>query len=650
MARQKPFQIFIYGTLMNPWVFRAVLGKRLVSASHQADGTESFYPRRAILNRYKKIRPDNTYQYAVPDEHGRISGYVVGPLPSDCLSLLLRYEGDNYQRRTLAVQTGQGDERALVFVGNLAKLQHAFGYEFRDHFKQEVILDEKIDAALLATEQQQLRTGELQARRAIAELRGATIRDLHRRHFEAGGISDYAIRHLLGDTPLPNYARITGDAEARALSNNYLRFAIRQVIVNQIEDRIHHDCRYELNRMDPGEIFYGRTFSLLAALRMVNRTADEVGALVQHGLATLHFETNDLVDFVRQAVIIAEKLYDPAPAQAEVDFIARHTGGGHTPLGAELEFSDIGHGVIRDPLGARHRDRRYDGFLYFYDFALDALTWKLGGHIDDHHDKAAPTPRRGFFEVALGSLSVQANISKPVTSDPWTLNQLIHETQRFYEVAPHSVHISLQLRSHQRPVADRPLPLAVLKCLFAIACEPTGGGDGPVVINRLVSDEIRQSQPHPTMMFSQITERHSRESDDSQALLGGRTQAGRYVQQFKFLRLSPRLNYEPILVALKGLQLHLRTGNFLVADQYPRVRRIRRLYDDLLAWGAHPQPLSLDEIEAFLGPIYKGLMTERRGKPAHSDAYIHWSLDQLREMLETFNASLAKIPGGKTPG
>ena len=385
-----------------------------------------------------------------------------------------------------------------------------------------------------------------------------------------------------------------------------------------------------------GEAYYERTFSLLAALRLINRDP-RIPSVIAGAMDRLSFDDNDLVDFVREGVLAANEIYDVAQAQHQLGFIHQHTNNGYIPLGAEMEFSDIGQAVIRDRDGAQSRDRRYDGFLYFYDFALDALTWKVGGHIDDHHDKAESTPRRGFFETAVGNLSVRADISKPVTNDPWTLNQLIHAMAQFYGIAPHSVHISLQLRSSQEPMRDRPLPLGVMKCLFAIAGDPRPGPDGRLVISRLVGDEIRRELPCPTMMFSQIAQRRSEETEDSHALLRARAQRGRYVQQFKFARLAETLNYEPLIVALKGLQLRYRPGNFVVGDQYVRIAKIRRACDDLLTWGAAPTPISAEDMATFLTGVRDGLMTERRGKPAHSEAYIDWSLDQLTKAIEGFN-------------
>ena len=634
---QKPFLLFTYGTLMDPGLFRAVTGLQVVKHKGRADGVRRVLARRGILHGYKKISPDHAYLYAVPDPHGRIRGYLIGPLPGRCMDALHHYEGRNYSKRTVRIQTRAGAERAVAFVANRRQLEHAFGYDFHDHLKQEVLLEEKIEAALITTERQQLHETERVSRRAVAELHGSTIRDLKRRHFDAGGISDYAIRQALLDTPLRDFTRIAADPEANALAPNYLEMVIRQVLFNQFEDRIRQDFRYELDRMSADAEYYERTASSLAALRMVNASDDLLDLLIADCLTDLSFPGDHLVDFVRWAIVAADAVYDPHLAEHEIDFIRRHKGRGYIPMGAELEFSNIGHSVIRDPDGRDVRDSRYDGFLYFPDFGLDILTWKLGGHVDDHHDKASLRPRRGFFEVAMGNLSIEANISKPLTDDPWLLSQLIHEARRFYRIAPHSVHISLQMPTQHRPVQDRLLPLEVMKCLFAIAGDPIQTADGRVQIKRLATDEILTREGGPRMLFSQIARRHSSESDESYPLVRPPRAGGRYVQQFKFLRLAPELNYEPVAMALKGLQIRLRPGSFLTASQYESSAKHRKLLEALLAWGADPQPLSHAETDAFLKPAYEGLMAERRGEPAHSGAYIAWAIDQLRRMLTSFN-------------
>ena len=638
MHEEKPFNLFMYGTLMNPAVFRAVLGKRLVVRTGQAKDADACYARRAVLTGYKKISPDSTYLYAMPDAQGRIRGYLVGGLPQQCMAALRQYEGRNYVRRTLMVQTADGSEKAIVFVGNPREMAHSFGYEFRDHFKQEVLLDRKIEAALLETEREQLHTTERITRRAVGELRGDKIRDLRRKHFDAGGISDYVIRRSLKDDPLPDFTRIVTDPEAAALSQHYLRMVVRQVLFNELEEHIHRDFRYELDRLELSHVFYERTISSLAALQMLNGNPELLAGLAARCLTALDFTRNHLVDFVRWGVEAADTLYETSLARREINFIGSHLGGGFTPLGAELEFSNIGHEVIRDPKGEVIRDARFDGFLYFTDFALDILTWKLGGHLDDHYEKFSQQPRRGFFEVALGNVSVEANLSKPITDDPWLLNQLIHQIRQFYEITPHSVHISMQARGRAKQTRNRLLPLSVMKCLFALAGDPVRVESGAVVVRRLVNEEILRTEPDPSMLFSDVSRRHSRDTDMAYLAARPGRATGRYVQQFKFLRLDAALNYEPIIMALKGLQIALSPGSFLTPAQYAERPRHRKRFEELRAWGAEPRPIERQEVQEFLTEVHRGLMTERRGQPAHTEDYIAWAINQLGGSLDKFNA------------
>jgi hypothetical protein len=637
MARQTPFNLFVYGTLMSPWVFRAVLGHQLVGTRELADGESSFYPLSAVLNGYTKVSPDDTYLYAVPDRHGRIRGYLIGPLDPACLKALRKYEGKNYVQRTVKVATEEGTKEAVAFLANRDQLEHEFGHEFKDPFKQEVLLDQKIDAALIAAQAEKLTDSTELGRRAMAELHGDTIRDISRRHFEAGGISDYAIRHSLLDTPLPDFATLRENPHAAALAPAYLGMVIRQVIFNEFDRNIRHDLRYELNQLSIGDQCYERSPSMLAALRLIN-TNPKVATHVREGLETLDFETHSLMDYVCWAVTASQAIYDRSAAAAQVARIGQHLSPGAMPLGAELEFSNIGHNVIRDPHGEMLRDREYDGFLYFYEFALDSLMWKLGGHIDDHHEKGKTAPRRGFLEVALGSLSIEAGLSKPVTTDPWLLNQLIHETCRFLPVNPHSIHLSMQMRNQKSPIHDRGLPLGVMKCLFALGGDPGLDDDGVFRIRRLAGGEIYTHEPVPQLLFADISKRHSQDGD-SHALLST-PREGKYVQQYKFLRLMPRLNYELMAAALKGIQITHRPGSFLIADQYLREPKLAKLMDALLVWARAPMPLLEEEAELFLESVYNGLMTEKRGKPAHTGAYIAWCINQLRLRLKHFNATL----------
>ena len=636
-ASGEPFNLFVYGTLMKPTVFRAVTGRRLVTDPREADGVEKFLARHAVLAAYKKISPDRTYLYAVPDRQGRIHGYIVGQIPPEYLPILRKYEGRNYRQARVKVLTADGKVPAVAFVGNLDQLSHSFGWEFRDHLKQEVLLRGKIEQALAEDESRRLNTGEELSRQALYELHGLTIRDLIRHHFDGGGISNYAIRQAIADEPLREFGEIPNDADADRLVPDYLTMLIRQVIFNQVEDRFREEFRYDLDRMQMSNKFYERTISALAALRTLNAQPKLMKLITGDVLAELSFRSDRLVDYIRRAIRSSETVYDPARARQEIQYIRNHMGGGGIPLGAELEFSNIGHGVVDEPAAGKRRDKQYDGFLYFRDFALDILTWKLGGHLDDHRVKTSPHRRRGFFELALGSLSVEANISKPVTDDPWLMNQCIHAVMEFYDIAPHSLHISLQLRSPNKPVRDRPLPLGVMKCLFALTSNLTRRSDGRIEIARISADEIVCAKTGMHMLFADTSRRRSaEEAGGPPAAPPGR---GRWVQQFKFLRLAKDINYEPIVVALKGLQIHFKPGSFLTASQHQSNPALRELFAELIRWGRNVEPLGAAEIKQFLSGIHDGLMCERRGKPVHNPAYITYCLSNLRAGLKKFNES-----------
>lgn len=644
--RRRPYNLFVYGTLMVPGVFRAVMGFRLAHDRASANGVDTVLARDAVLPGYKKISPDGAYLYAVPDPQGRINGYIIGPLPGESLAALKRYEGRNYRQVRVQVQTAEGPVWAIAFAGNLPMLSHSFGWAFRDPLKQEVLLRGKIEKALLEDELQRLNTDEELTRRALSELHGRTIRDLIRQHFDAGGISTFAIRQALRDDDLRDFSPdvIAGDDSGR-FASNYLSLVIRQVMFNQIEDRIRDDFRFELDRMGVSEKFYERTISALAALRLVNQECALLTLLTGDALTDLPFRQRRLIDYVRWAVHAADAVYEPLRAQAEIRYIQTHLSPGAIPLGAELEFSNIGHDVIGDPAGKGRRDGRYDGFLYFGDFALDILTWKLGGHVDDHRVKHSDKRRRGFFELALGNLSVEANISKPITDDPWLLNQIIQAAMEFYDVAPHSLHVSMQLPPPNRPEHDRPLPLGVLKCLLALAGDPARDADGRVRIRRLSNDEIVRDKAGSTMLFSQVSRRRSAQDGEEVSAI-----RGKWVQQFKFLRLSPKLNYEPLIMALKGLQIHFKPGSFLTAHQVRSNPELGRQFHQIIAWGLSAEPLTEGEIEEFLGGVHEGLTHEHRGRPAHSLAYIAYCLAWLRTQLHAFNTLFAPPPPAPAPG
>jgi gamma-glutamylcyclotransferase (GGCT)/AIG2-like uncharacterized protein YtfP len=639
-AAVAPFNLFVYGTLTSATVFRAVLGRRMVLDPAAADGVHAVLAREAVLPGYEKVSPDNTYLYAVPHPQGRIRGLVIGPLDGECMDALEHYEGRNYRRVQVEVRTAADTVTAYAFVADTEQISHTFGYEFRDRLKQEVLLRNKIDKLLADMQGSADQPDTDVERRALTELHGSTIRDLVRQHFESGGISNFYIRQALGGEPLRDYHHLVGQALPRPMATAYISLVINQVLFNQVEERIRDEFRYELDRMHVSDRFYERTISALATLHLLNENQRLLDILVGDALADVPFDRAHLIEFVRWAIRAADAVYDSGEAGRHLRFIHTHMGRGAIPLGAEVEFSNIGHAVIAaTPDAPPPEDPFYDGFRYFSDFALDILMWKLGGHVDDHREKISNKPKRGFLEFAFGNLSIAANLSKPITDDPWLLNQIIQQTMRFYPVRPHSVHISLQMPHDRAPDLDAVLPLGAMKCLFALFGDPRRDTEGRLRLSRLIGNEIVTRQPTPQLMFSSVARRRSEWHEDDFELDEAHAPL---VQQFKFMRLSPAINYETAAMAMKGLQLTYNPGSFLTAAQTRRNPALRALFDELLTWGERPAPLEQEEIDTFLNAVYDGLMKERNGRPAHGEAYIGFCIDHLRSALETFNSTASR--------
>jgi len=201
---------------------------------------------------------------------------------------------------------------------------------------------------------------------------------------------------------------------------------------------------------------------------MINANNTASNMIIDRCFSTMPCDgTYDLIDYVKYAISAADSAFDSRVARSEIERVRANRQPGLVPLGAELEFSNLGFKAIHNP--NINKDLVFDGFEYFHDFRLDVLSWKLGGYIDDHTG-SAKFRRRGFLELAPGRLNILGELSKPASADPWIMNQLIREITIFYPIRPHSLHLSLQMRRSQ--VANQKiLPLSFIKCLLAL-----GGG------------------------------------------------------------------------------------------------------------------------------------------------------------------------------
>ncbi|MFA7485320.1 MAG: hypothetical protein WCZ89_04795, partial [Phycisphaerae bacterium] len=387
------------------------------------------------------------------------------------------------------------------------------------------------------------------------------------------------------------------------------------------------------------ERYYNHSISLLIAFRMINSSEPVVKMLIDERRRTMPYEKHDLIDYVKFAVRAARSLFDRRVAHSHLERIRTNLQPGLTPLGAEIELSNVGFAAV-EPFRSRYKvvDTPYDGFKYFHDFRLNILMWKLGGYIDDHSGSADIARKRGYLELAPGRLSLAGELSRAATADPWVLNNLIHEIILFYDVKPHSLHLSYQLRRNQMR-RQKTLPLGYVKCLLALGGGLSKSQSGKLWLSRIGQLEIIPSEHGEEFVFSRCSKRNWY-MGDVDLMEKAPQHATAYVQQYKFIRLEEKTNYEPLIMCLKGLQMAYNPGDYLTVKQLRNSPVLRRQYETLKKWGLSPTEINSETINEFIKTVRSGLMSEGHRQPVHKPHYIEWTVSEIQSKLNNFNEQI----------
>jgi gamma-glutamylcyclotransferase (GGCT)/AIG2-like uncharacterized protein YtfP len=642
----KKANLFIYGSLKDPEIFESVCGLGFTRKGAKVN-ERTLLAEPAFLHGYRKVSPDNVYFYAVatPDSAGspqagaKIEGFVIYDVPEGAMAEIDKYEGKRYEREAVRVHTAQGLVEAQAYLVSVEAMKKHFGDRFHVNLIHELWLRKRIERFL----KKKTRPGDKSIdaeleRLAERELLATTERDLVITHYRVDAISDYFLAHEL-NRPRPSIKPLYKDAQAAKFISNYLSLVVKQVLLNQLDEKIQANFRFELEHMRSSERYYKRSVSMLIGLQIINNNASAVDMIIKQCLKTMPYEKHDLIDYVKYAVRAARSLFDTRVAEADLNAIRSNFQPGLVPMGCEAELSNVGGAVVEpDATPAEKIDTVYDNFQYFCDYQLDTLTWKLGGYIDDNSGEADRARRQGFLELAPGRLNVALELSRPATACPWLLNQLINEMTTFYDVRPHSLHLSFQLRRHQIGKQEV-LPLGFVKCLLVLGGGTEVNKTGQLWVSRIEEDEITRQDYGEELVFARTSERRwysgAGEVGDKAPL-----SATTHVQQYKFIRLERRANYEPLIMCLKGLQLAYNPADYLTAEQLKKSVRMRREYEELKAWSAKPSEISHKTIKSFLETIREGLMNEAHHKPEHKPHYIEWALAAIDMRLRTFNEQL----------
>ena len=630
--------LFIYGSLRDSRIFQSVSGLRFARKASKIDG-ETLFAEPALLPRYRKVSPDNVYYYAIAAPSARIDGLVIHDVPAPAMAEIDRYEGKRYERESVKVNTANGPIEAEAYLVTHDSMQKHFGDRFHLNLIHELWLRKRIEGFIKRRTRPGERTVDAESeRRADRELLATTERDLVMSHYHSDAVSDYYLEHEL-DRPRPSIRHLYDDPQAKPFINNYLALVVKQVLLNQLEEQIQAQYRFELERMRSSERYFKRSVSLIVALQMINANHRAVEMIVGECLQTMPCERNDLIDYVKYAVRASKSMFDSRVAQAKLSRIRSSLQPGLMPLGLEIELSNVGAAAVAPRRSITNvSDPVYDGFKYFHDFRLDVLSWKLGGYIDDHTGSTDQARRSGFLELAPGRLNIAGELSRPATADPWLLSQLIREIADFYDVQAHSLHLSFQLRKRQLG-KQRILPLSIVKCLLVLGGGPERKRTGGLWVSRMGYDEIKTYEYGEELVFARTSKRRWYLGEDEIANRPP-AQSTTHVQQYKFIRLKKGANYEPLIMCLKGLQLAYNPADYLTSEQLRADPRLQRQYDELKEWAADPTEISSQTIKGFVKMVREGLMNEGYHKPVHKLHYIDWILGAIDAQLRMFNKRL----------
>ncbi|MDZ7315582.1 MAG: gamma-glutamylcyclotransferase [candidate division KSB1 bacterium] len=607
-------KLFVYGSLAHDENLQLLTGRKFPSKD-------------AILLNHRRIAPKNSFAFAVYWRGYSMRGRLLFSVPPEIIRKLDEYEGEGhlYVRRLGLVRSGNETHRAWVYRGkvNAIKSYIKKGYEERDRIEEFVeknvarYLEQKADH-FIGYEREQL------AVKVTKELLSEEVHSLLRQYFRQVGLPSFIIKHEIEKASIPRLNWLKEDTTAQRYADNYMRLAIGFMIFNQLEEKFRTDYRKYVKVSDA---YYMHTLSALMALKLlVDYHQSLESALAQLGVD--RWDPNMLYsDYAAAAIFIADELYTRSKPQYIVDWVKSNRHPGAVPMGAELEFSNLGYKTI----GARaHEDPQFDAFYYFYDFDLMRRGWKLGAHVDDHGFlTSANTRTRGFLELAFGRYKLLGDVSKPATQDAWVLSQIIDLAVRFVNIRPHSLHLSYSASSPDdfRPLED----LDPYLCLLILGGDLREDDHGILREMRIYHGEILSQEG--SVIFSRLNRHHKHPEDSSWS----------FVIEYQFPRLYYDYDYQPIILALKGFQLSV--------NPYPLkgCRRVEQggygpaVEKALKKWAQHPTAVSQGSLDHFLAKIEEGL--SREAELLQNEAYRRYSmriLARIEERLKRRNMRIAQ--------
>lgn len=599
--------LFVYGTLMNDHYVELLLNRKVESVP-------------AKLFHYMKMNPSWSFPFIVKHRGAVTEGRVLRDITIEELKILDDFEdeGKMYYRRSCVIRTDNLRQRCQTYVGNISVINSniASKMQFEDRFS--LYVEKKIDAILANVQPNKPGLD----RRVLHELMGSAVDSIIQSHFDGNYICGHIMIQALEEAAPPRLKDTLKNKDLVPYAGNYMKLACQHIVFNQFVDKIRHehpDC------VRVSHQYFQHGIAILLAFLLYNRHKKKIESHFKKMKLDRIVKSRGYRDYAKFAIDIADIEYDSAEMERLIDLIDNKWYSTPTPLGAELEFSNLGANAI---YAKPNKDPIYDGFQWFWDFDMFHRTWRLGGHVDSHRQIALGQKRhRGFMEYAFGRYQILGDLSRPLFDCPWAMSLLINEAVKFLDVKPHSLHISMELGGKHKHITDKQHDNDDLVCLLLLGGDLTRSKDNKLREWRIYNNELDtnfQKSLHFSDRKYHFTKFNQLVEDAAD------------VMEYKFMRLHENeFDYETLIYALKGYQLqtHARPVNLQKKKNYelPEQKFMRK-------WANNPKPLKLPAIDKFVETVQKGLMEEIEVK--HPKPYIIRICEKLHRKLVEKNEYL----------
>jgi gamma-glutamylcyclotransferase (GGCT)/AIG2-like uncharacterized protein YtfP len=106
MPSQEPINLFVYGTLMDPWRVEVLTGKQFARVE-------------AMLIEFERLESDRGYPFILPSPGAVVPGFLLIDIDPISLYRFDAYEaeGDLYRRQTVEVFVADKSVPAMAYVG-----------------------------------------------------------------------------------------------------------------------------------------------------------------------------------------------------------------------------------------------------------------------------------------------------------------------------------------------------------------------------------------------------------------------------------------------------------------------------------------------------------------------------------------------------